>query len=330
MAAFRAARPFRGQVMAASPPARPFRGQEGSITVMFAFFLPVLTLMIMLTLDIAQLIFEKIRLQNVADACAYSAATVQAAGLNEIADLNRAAMREYEKLWQIMIKSYGTPFQNISDGQNTVKYYQKVFDKIREYQDDANKDYASKALDVAKRVKKSNLDDRGIKDVSIRSINPRSSDGKPGKLMEYRENTGMVTYMYWLPAGCYPQPCMRQAMTWNDALAGDERYEGTHDGTMTSTINSVGQVPGMGSVTYTITKQRSPTTYSAFELKHPPHDLILAPSVFGRTEELRAYAAALPTGGNVEQRSPQYKAALVRMNRLNPKPNVNDLSKVLH
>jgi hypothetical protein len=316
--------------MAAFRAARPPRGQEGSITVMFAFFLPVLALMIMLTLDIAQLVFEKIRLQNVADACAYSAATVQAAGLNEIADLNRSAMLEYGKLWMIMIKSYATPFQNITDGESAVQYYQKVFDKIREYQDDANKDFAAKALDVAEKVKKLNLDDKGIKDVSIRSINPRSSQGNPGKLMEYRENTGVVTYMYWLSVPCVPKPCMRQAMSWNDMTAGDERYEGPHDGTMTTTVNSVSQMPGVGSVTYTIAKNSSPKTYSAFELKHAPHDLILAPSVFGRTEELRAYAAAMPTGGNVEWGSAQYKAALVRMDRLDPKPNVNDLSKVLH
>jgi hypothetical protein len=123
---------------------------------------------------------------------------------------------------------------------------------------------------------------------------------------------------------------MRQATSWNDMLAGDERYEGKHDGTMSTTVNSISQAPGAGSVKYKISKKSSPTTYSAFELKHPPHDLILAPSVFGRTEELRAYAAAMPTGGTVEWGIPTYKPVMVRLNSLNPKPSASDLSKVLH
>ena len=310
---------------------KPAKGQKGSITVMVALLLPTLVLMIMLVLDIGQLIFEKVRLQNVADASAYSAATVQAAGLNEIADLNFSAELEYLKLQAIMLKTFSTPFKDISDGQSTVKYYQKVFDSIRDYQDDANSDYARKALDVAKRVKKANLDDIGIKDVSIRSINPKSSESQSGKLMEYRKETGFVTYMHWLTIPCVPIPCMRQATSWNDMLAGDEHYEGKHDGTMPTTVNSISQAPGAGNVAYKIVKKKSPVTYSAFELKHPPHDLILAPSIFGRTEELRAYAAAMPTGGTVEWGIPTYKPVMVRLADLNnPKPKADDLSKVLH
>ena len=49
-------------------------GERGSVTVFVALMLPILALMIFLVVNIGQLVFEKIRLQNTADACALSAA----------------------------------------------------------------------------------------------------------------------------------------------------------------------------------------------------------------------------------------------------------------
>jgi hypothetical protein len=284
--------------------------------------------MMMLVMDIGQLVFEKIRLQNVADACAYSAATVQAAGLNEIADLNLSAELEYGKLLVILAKTAGAPFTDQTSGQNTVKFYEKIFKNIRGYQDKANSEYARKALDVAKRVKKADLDELGVKDVSMRSINPKSSESQPGKLMEYRKESGPYGYLYWLPIVIPPVP--QNATSWNDAMAGDASYEGGHDGSMTTTVVSIAPSAASGSVKYKISKKSSPTTYSAFELKHAPHELILASSIFGRTKDLVAYSAAMPTGGDVEWSLPYYKPVLVRLNTLNPKPKADYISKVLH
>jgi len=305
-------------------------GQEGSITVMTALLMPTLVLMIMLVMNIGQLVFEKIRLQNVVDAVAYSAATVQAAGLNEIADLNKSAKKEYFKLLEILAKTLSTPFKSHSDGKNTVSFYKQVFDNIREYQDDANKDYARKAMNIARKVKKANLDEQGVKDVTLRSLNPKSSLDSPGKLMEYSKKTGYVGYLYWSSAPCVPKPCQRSATKWNDQMAGDAKFEGKHDGTMTTTVNSIAQLPGFGTVKYKISKKNSPTTYSAFELSWAPHDLVLGPDIFGRTEKLKAYAAAMPTGGKVVDGKPKYTVVLAQLGKLNPKPKADNLSKVLH
>lgn len=310
---------------------RRLSGQEGSITVMTALLMPTLVLMIMLVMNIGQLIFEKIRIQNAADAVAYSAATVQAAGLNEIADLNKSAKKEYlEHLLPILAKSFSTPFKTQNDGQNTVKFYKKVFDYIREYQDDANKDYAEKAMSVAKKVKKANLDDQGVKDVTLRSLNPKSSLDSPGKLMEYSKKTGYVAYMYWSPVPCVPKPCQRSATKWNDQMAGSAKYEGKHDGTSTTQVNSIAQLPGFGTVKYKISKKNSPTTYAAFELSWAPHDLVLGPDIFGRTEKMKAYAAAIPTGGKVVDGRPKYTVVLAQLGKLSPRPKADNLSKVLH
>lgn len=311
-------------------PGQGLSGQEGSITVMTALLMPTLVLMIMLVMNIGQIVFERVRLQNVVDAIAYSAATVQAAGLNEIADLNLSAEKEYLKLLAILAKTFTTPFKGISDGQNTVKYYQKVFDYIREYQDDANKDYARKAMDVARKVKKANLDDQGVKGVTLRSLNPKSSLDSPGKLMEYRKDTGYVGYLYWSPVPCVPKPCQRSATSWNDQMAGSAKYEGKHDGTMSTQVNSIAQLPGFGTVKYKISKKSSPTTYAAFELSWAPHGLALGPDIFGRTETMKAYAAAMPTVGRVNWGIPTYKVVLVQLGELNPRPKADNLSKVLH
>lgn len=275
----------------------PAKGQEGSITVMVALMLPTLALMIMLVLDIGQLIFERVRLQNVADACAYSAATVQAAGLNEIADLNYSAETEYFKLLGIYIKSFTSPFKKEQDGKNAAKFYEDVFKYIKQYQDDANKQYARKAIEVAKSVKKANLDDIGVKDVTIKSINPKTSESQPGKLMEYERKRGYYLFLYWADADC--PVCPVPAKIWEDAKAMPAEYEAAHDGTIPIVIDRFLPLPSFGSFQYKIKKKDNPLTYSAFELKHPPHDLILAPSVFGRTETLHAVAAAMPTGGSV-------------------------------
>ncbi|MBI4803694.1 MAG: Tad domain-containing protein [Desulfovibrio sp.] len=276
---------------------RPAKGQEGSITVMVALMLPTLALMIMLVLDIGQLIFERVRLQNVADACAYSAATVQAAGLNEIADLNYSAETEYFKLLGIYIKSFMSPFKQEQDGKNAAKFYEDVFKYIKQYQDNANKEYARKAIEVAKSVKKANLDDIGVKNVTIKSINPKTSESQPGKLMEYERKRGYYVFLYWTDAEC--PVCPVPAKIWVDAKAMPAEYEGAHDGTIPIVIDRFLPLPSVGSFEYKIKKKDNPLTYSAFELKHPPHDLILAPSVFGRTETLHAVAAAMPTGGSV-------------------------------
>ncbi len=284
---------------------RPAKGQKGSITVMVALLLPTLVLMIMLVADIGQLIFEKIRLQNVADACAYSAATVQAAGLNEIADLNYSAEKEYFKLLGIYVRACAAPFKDEAEGKKVATYYEKVFKAIKGYQDDANKDYARKAINAAKSVKKANLDSLGVKDVSIKSINPKTSESQPGKLMEYEQKTGYYAFLYWEETPCESVTlglvhCDSPATSWQDSKAGNEKQLEDHDGTdTTSTKDAFLPMPSGGSFKYKIKKKNSPVTYSAFELKHPPHDLILAPSVFGRTEALRAYAAAMPTGGSV-------------------------------
>jgi hypothetical protein len=76
----------------------------------------------------------------------------------------------------VMYMSFAMPWQNQMTANDAVDFYKSVFKAIRDYQDKANEYYAEKALSIAKKVKKANLDDRGIKACpSIPSIPSRRS-----------------------------------------------------------------------------------------------------------------------------------------------------------
>ncbi|MEZ4568676.1 MAG: pilus assembly protein TadG-related protein, partial [Desulfobacterales bacterium] len=113
---------------------------------MVAFLLPVMLLMLMMIVNINQLVFTKIKLQNTVDACALSAAAVQAAGLNEIADLTGEMAYESAKAQWFL--SSGT-WHNFSFAVSARNFFYNsksgVLDHIRRYQKEANAYFAAKA-----------------------------------------------------------------------------------------------------------------------------------------------------------------------------------------
>jgi hypothetical protein len=305
--------------------------ENGSVTVFVALLLPVLAVMIFLVLNIGQLVFEKIRLQNTADACALSAAAVQAAGLNEIAEVNfwsKDYVRTIAKA--VMELSMATPWLDQSTANSAVSYYKGVFKALRDYQDKANTYYAEQALSIAKKVKKANLDEQGVTGITIESINPKSSFKKSGKLLEYKTSKETVNYMYIASPSVPPICPVVAALSWSDSLAGDKKHIGAHMGATPTATCGLAPVSGSSQFDYKISKKSSPMTYSAFKLTQESKEFILAGSVFGRMKKMTAYAGAMPTGGNVGDGKPAYKAVLVKLNALKPKPDVSDLDKVLH
>ncbi len=292
--------------------------QQGSITVLVVFLMPVMILMLLLVANIGQAIYEKVRLQNTVDACALAAATVQAAGLNEIADLNFEIGEEFRKLLIMMLTTW--LWQDKIDGDNAISYYKKVFKALHRYQDEANRDFASAALRVARSVQRENLPK-----ARLESINPNEKE-----LMRYRTESKTVSFWYRIcsccPCGlhCQCQCCpFLPTWTWNDGMAGPEDYFGPHDGRMFRGDNGIlCPVPGMGTVKTKIRKT-GPTTYSAFKLTQPSQEFIFAGGVFGGMDELTAYAAAKPAGGDVYQGDPDYKPVMVQLRSLRPAPRVS-------
>lgn len=64
------------------------RDQRGQTTVFLALSMMVLVMFLAFMVNVGQLVHDRILTQIVADSCALSGATVQAVGLNEVADLN--------------------------------------------------------------------------------------------------------------------------------------------------------------------------------------------------------------------------------------------------
>lgn len=305
--------------------------QRGSVTVFVALLLPTLMVMVFLILNIGQLVFEKIRLQNTADACALSAAAAQAAGLNEIAEVNFWSQDYvYPIMRAVMVLSKQIPWKNKSTANSAVNYYKDVFKNLRNYQKEANAYYAEKAMIIAKAVKKANFDAIGIKNVTIASINPKSGLDKPGKLMEYETKTKTQSYAYVVSKSEPPLCPIVVALNWSDSMAGDKKHFATHMGATPTAICGLASTTGTAQFEYKISKKKTPMTYAAFKLTQESKSFVLAESIFGRMQAMEAYAAAMPTKGNVEKGKPDYVAVLVRLDKLDPKPDVPDLDKVLH
>ena len=72
-----------------------FHNENGASVLFVVISLPIMFTLIVLTINIGQMIFDRIRLQTTVDACALAGATRQSIGLNEIADLNLSAEIEF-------------------------------------------------------------------------------------------------------------------------------------------------------------------------------------------------------------------------------------------
>ena len=80
------------------------RGSPGQAMVLGAVALLCLTLGVLATLNLGQAVHEKIKLQNTADAAAYSLATMEARTFNYIAFTNRVQISHYHTA--MVVQSY--------------------------------------------------------------------------------------------------------------------------------------------------------------------------------------------------------------------------------
>ncbi|OLN30380.1 hypothetical protein DVDV_0580 [Desulfovibrio sp. DV] len=305
--------------------------QRGSVTVFVALLLPTLMVMVFLALNIGQLVFEKLRLQNTADACALSAAAVQAAGLNEIAEVNFWSQDYVLSIARAVMAWSETviPWKDEKAANEAVRYYKRVFRALRQYQDEANVSYARQAMRIAKATKKANCDDIGLTSVRMESINPGSSLEEPGRLMQYKTYSRTVSYRY-ISSFRSLRCNYTTGLAWSDLMAGPDDHFCSHMGASPVGVCGVHTQHGSAAFDYKISKKSSPMTYAAFKLTQQSKDFVMAASIFGLMQKLEAYAAAMPTRGDVKKGQPQYIPVLVRLNRLDPRPGVPDLDNVLH
>ncbi len=264
---------------------------------MIALLLPVMLLMVALIVDINQLIFTKIKLQNTVDACALSAAAVQAAGLNEIADLNSEMVREYNTLSRIL--ESGT-WRDRSQAMKACDFFYNggsgVIDYIRRYQDQGNTYYASQADVVARYVKDQNFPES------------RLVVKKTGPLTNLNEIVKTVRFNYYTmpsdPEESPPVPTLR----WK--RPGTPRYADDRNGQYALPAYRMSSVPGVFVLPERVAK--TAPTYVDYELFLPAGDYLLAGQIFGGFPALSAKAAAKPAGGHVYKGNPDYTAVLFK------------------
>ena len=276
--------------------------QKGSITIMVGFLMPVMLLMIMMIVNINHLVFTKIKLQNTVDACALSAAAVQAAGLNEIADLNRELVSENKN-----IRGYlrsGTWYKRSYAKEALDFFYNKrtgVIDYIRKYQNNTNSEFAKKAEIVAEDVRYRNLP----ASIFIRHTYPHNTR----QLTTLREQKNTIRYRYYTRSFSKGTP--RRTVIWRKPDNHPDRADRRdHDGRHWVWRKRTGKrLSPLIRIPEKVVKT-SPT-YVYYELWLPPRPFPVGSAIFGdMPHNLRARAAARPGGGHISHGIPEYEAVL--------------------
>jgi hypothetical protein len=271
-------------------------GEKGSITVLIVLLLPIMILMLALVVNINQLIFTKMKLQNTVDACALSAAAVQAAGLNEIADLNIEMAMESQKAGYFL--SSGTWYDFQAARATKDFFYNSsngVIDWIRKYQRQANQTYAEDAERVAQHVKQLNF---------------------PQSKLTAKHNTGQLTYLkeHFYDAGfmyysaSYPDDPPVLTQQWFNP--DDPRFADAHDGRISFPAQRM--TPLYDSFRILEKTEKKTPTYVDYDIMLPAHPFVMADAIFRGVPTLRATAAARPAGGNIYRQRPSYRAVLVK------------------
>ncbi len=276
----------------------PFKAspEKGSITVLIAFLLPVMILMLALVVNIGQLVFTKIKLQNTVDACALSAAAVQAAGLNEIADLNREMVFENKKAGYFLSSGIWYDYQQAANAKRFFNNSSNgILDWIRKYQEQANQSYAADAERVAQQVKRLNLPQSFL----IAKHDTR-------RLMYLKEHYNYPSFIYYSDSFSKGSP----VSTLNWFNPDDPRFAGAHDGRLS--LPAQRMTPLYDNFRILEKTEKKTPTYVDYNLILPAHPFILGDAIFRGVPTLRAMAAARPAGGNIYNLRPSYGAILVK------------------
>lgn len=284
----------------------PFSCNKGSMVVFIAVFIPIMFLLVFMVANVGQMIILKIKLQAAADAAAFAAATVQSIGLNEIADLNIDARLEFKKAENILQSS--PRWYSSSHPSRAAVFFRRVLGAIHVYQEDADRTFSVAAKNAAEHVVK----------VSAGGLNARMETEGLNNLFSSSFEKRNVSYSYYTYSFDWPFP-RRTVKAWYHP--DDYRYSGHHDGSYTLERRRGGS--GSGSVTFNVSRLRHSQTYAMIKLTVDAGKFLFGGTpyrgvtLFSRMPPMRAYAAAMPTGGTIGSLdatpAPDYYAVLVRL-----------------
>lgn len=300
--------------------------QKGAGMIFTAMLIPVFGIAIILLSNITQLALEKIRLQQTADQAALSAAAIQAIGLNELADLNHAAVDEHEIARDALNPTSG-PWFNQGIARQAESYHREVFSWIERYRQEANVNYAVLADEFARHVVDVNLADPNIR---VEQVQGSSIDtlGTFNPVPEF-----VIRYQSYSGATCstFNQPCVDSSLYSRPFERTDVISTNGRDGSIPFPLAFGVPTPLFYNPDVRWLKDQSRTTYAAYKLTQPQKRFAVGPAFLKSFfPEIVVYAAAKPTGGDVFNREPNYVPRLVHLGQLTPAPGVPNLSEVDH
>jgi hypothetical protein len=257
--------------------------------------------MVVLVASIGQLIFAKIRLQITANTCALAVASVQAAGLNEIADLNYDYRMELGRLKYIMSK---TKWHDEEEAGDCFEFYKAVLDNIKSYQDVANQRFGEQALlkKLAASVQKINLPKSRLAQLQVSNEHKLTA-------FKFRKKE-KIDYEYY-ESDC--DGCEKKAYDWGKDPHRRNAYGPRWDAREKRKAHRKNieedyfKIAGRS--------EKTGTTWVAVELALDIDGLVLGSSfldaAISGSPTITAIAAAKPAGGNIFECRPDYRPVLI-------------------
>ncbi len=291
------------------------RDQGGQTTVFVALSAMVLICFLAVMVNVGQLLHDRMLIQTAADMVALSAANVQAAGHNEIADLNI----EVQKLVDDLLLDIGFPYKiwrSRGEAERVIQYYDSWIRRTHEEQNRASRVFAQGARQIAFQVLGWFNQQYGQGGYPERQRLPgRQPYGMTELIHATYPGTTFsdlapypveVNYLYLQPV--WPPPPPIPCWIW---LGGPGYPEGLGRH-MTFLAESSGIVlMGSHTINGRVRKDVEKQTYYRVRLSRPPVKPYVNLPEYGfdvRQPALEAYALAQPTGGSIQGLNPNYRA----------------------
>jgi hypothetical protein len=127
-----------------------YQDRRGQTTILFALTVMIFVCFLAFMVNVGQLIHGRILTQAVADMVALSAANVQAAGLNEIADLNN----EHRSMQDELLRWLSTTwfFSNSGEVNRLCDYFEDLMSRVINYKRNVNNTFPAYARNAAYRT----------------------------------------------------------------------------------------------------------------------------------------------------------------------------------
>lgn len=284
-----------------APSLNRLRTSSGQISIYLAFMLVPMFLFFFVMLNVGQLVFERMHLQVAADAGALAGASVQALGLNEIADVNAQLQALFWRTQALVSppRIWCPPHEWPEWPGQPIAHQRAEFQWQHDYVvQGVSPIAASKAREVADRTVVLNLP----------GARPAIEFGsQQTALASFEIVPGRLEWLYWNP-GCPPCP--------GGLGCAGVSWAGTQ-------------------VNAWLTKT-SVTTFSLGVIQEPK-PVLTAPGLFEalagtvmQIPVMQAVAAAKPEGGFVLAGNPEYRARLILASDATLPPSITSPERLRH